>query len=386
MTEPTEHQTVTCTLTEEEVAARMTHVQSTLSARYTGAEERPNGYAISFAANRDALEAITRFVTHERQCCSFATYQITVSPPYEEYTLTITGPDGTKAHFANLIDLLAGHTPPVLESASDRSNLNPDAQRSFVRETYARVANATTDSDGASDSSCCSGSRSDVHAQSRLMGYSDTDLDSAPQDANLGLGCGNPIGLAQLTTGDTVVDLGSGAGFDCFLAAQEVGPDGHVIGVDMTPEMVEKARENAKRNETPQVEFRLGEIEHLPVRDESVDVIISNCVLNLSPDKAQVFEEAFRVLKPDGELAISDIVTTSDLPADVTADPSSVAACIAGGASIDTIESILVETGFEDIQVEPDTKRNALLQTWDDSRDVSDFITSATIKGRKPSK
>jgi len=161
--------------------------------------------------------------------------------------------------------------------------------------------------------------------------------------ANLGLGCGNPTAIASLEPGETVLDLGSGGGFDCFLAAREVGPDGRVIGVDMTPEMVERARENVEKNDADTVEFRLGEIEHLPVADESVDAIISNCVINLSPRKPQVFREAFRVLGPGGRLAVSDVVQTAPFPDDVRLDPSSVSACVAGAATIDEVESMLTD-------------------------------------------
>jgi SAM-dependent methyltransferase len=200
----------------------------------------------------------------------------------------------------------------------------------------------------------------------------------------LGLGCGNPHAIASLNTGESVLDLGSGAGFDCFLAAQEVGETGRVIGVDMTPEMVEKARANLSQNEADTVEFRLGEIEHLPVSDGSIDVIISNCVVNLSPDKPQVFDEAFRVLRPGGRLAISDVVLTAEVPPGVRANPDSVASCVAGASTVDRLETMLIDTGFESVSISPNDESDEFIRDWDDDYDVSEFLASATITARKP--
>jgi ubiquinone/menaquinone biosynthesis C-methylase UbiE len=198
------------------------------------------------------------------------------------------------------------------------------------------------------------------------------------------LGCGNPQAIAALQPGETVLDLGSGAGFDCFLAVRQVGPTGQVIGVDMTAEMVAKARENAGAAGYANVEFRLGEIEHLPVADASVDVIISNCVINLSPDKPQVFREAFRVLRPGGRLAISDIVTTAPLPEEVRNDLALYAGCIAGAATIAELEAMLGESGFDNIRIQPKDESRQLIREWAPGQKIEDYIVSAAIEAVKP--
>ena len=216
-----------------------------------------------------------------------------------------------------------------------------------VRERYAEIAR--------DDESCCGeGSTVDTvdpAERSQAVGYDAEELSDAPDGANMGLGCGNPVAIAALEPGETVLDLGSGGGFDCFLAAREVGPDGRAIGVDMTPEMIERARENARESDFDNVEFRLGEIEHLPVADDSVDAIISNCVINLSADKPQALSEARRVLTPGGRLAISDLVATEPLPAAVREDPDLIAGCVGGAATVDEFERWLDELGFTDVEV-----------------------------------
>src|SRR5438552_13510119 len=215
--------------------------------------------------------------------------------------------------------------------------------KEMVRARYGGIAGATgAVSCCAPASSCCGDSTPGTPAdKSRQMGYSDAELAAVPDGANLGLGCGNPQAIAALKPGEVVVDLGSGAGFDCFLAADQVGAEGRVIGVDMTHEMLAKARDNAAKLGAKNVEFRLGELEHLPVADNTADAVISNCVINLVPDKAQVFREAFRALKPGGRIAVSDVVNYAPLPADLAADPHLLCGCIAGAAPVEWIESWL---------------------------------------------
>ena len=272
--------------------------------------------------------------------------------------------------------------------------IDPAEQRSVVRDRYADIAVGSTgccggsgdsgDAGGTVDGSEVVREGVDVDERSRLVGYSEDELDEVPSGANLGLGCGNPTAIASLETGETVLDLGSGGGFDCFLAAREVGESGRVIGVDMTPEMVEKARENAFANETSNVDFRLGEIEHLPVADASVDAVISNCVVNLSPDKPQVFRDAYRVLRPGGRLAISDVVRTAPVPPEVRRDPESVSACVAGAATIDELDAMLDDAGFAETSIEPKAESEAFIREWDDERDPSEYVVSAVIEARKP--
>lgn len=231
------------------------------------------------------------------------------------------------------------------------------------------------------DGSCCGGAGADY---SQLLGYSDEELAAAPDGADLGLGCGNPQAIAALRPGERVLDLGSGAGFDAFLAARKVGLSGRVTGVDMTPAMIEKARENARKGGCEHVEFILGEIEKLPVESGTIDVIISNCVINLSTDKQQVFTEAFRVLAPGGRLAISDIVTTSPLPEEVKADLQLHSACIAGASTVSELRVCLEAAGFEEISIEPDPSSAGFIRDWHPDRNLTARILSARIRARKP--
>ena len=218
------------------------------------------------------------------------------------------------------------------------------------------------------------------------MGYSKEDLAGVIEGANMGLGCGNPVALASLKPGETVVDLGSGGGFDCVLAAKQVGQSGQVIGVDMTPEMISKARENAKQMGTRNVEFRLGEIEHLPVADNRADLIMSNCVINLSPDKRQVYREAYRILKPGGRLSISDVLATAPLPAKIRKNLALVAACVGGAATIDDTKEMLADTGFQNIKISAHDKSRDLTRAWepDKNDNALDYVVSAYIEAIKP--
>jgi SAM-dependent methyltransferase len=216
------------------------------------------------------------------------------------------------------------------------------------------------------------------------LGYSAEDLASVPEGANMGLGCGNPQAIAGLREGETVLDLGAGGGFDCFLAAKRVGPTGHVIGVDMTPDMVSKARANADELGTTNVGFRLGEIEHLPVADGNVDVILSNCVINLSPDKAAVFREAFRVLKAGGRLAISDVVATRSLPEALQRDVAALTGCVAGAADVAAVEELLKEAGFENVHVAVNAESRELMRGWMPGSGIEGYVASATIAATKP--
>ncbi len=227
--------------------------------------------------------------------------------------------------------------------------------RPKVREHYAQVARGSEPCCGeecCGGAGCGSGGACESASLSGTLGYAPADLANLPDGADLGLGCGNPTGLASLTEGETVLDLGSGGGIDCFLAAQRVGPSGRVIGVDMTPEMIERSRAAAARGGYQQVEFRLGEIEHLPVADASVDVVLSNCVINLAADKRQVYAEAFRVLRPGGRLATSDMVATRPIPEAARRDPARWSACSSGAVPAGEIERMLTEVGFVEVRID----------------------------------
>jgi SAM-dependent methyltransferase len=252
--------------------------------------------------------------------------------------------------------------------------MDEDRVREKVRAAYGEIAKGK---DGCSVGCCGT-----QNGGSLALGYSADELASVPEGADLGLGCGNPQAIAALRPGETVVDLGSGAGFDCFLAAKRVGHAGRVIGVDMTPEMVAKARGNAKKVGADNVEFRLGEIERLPVPDASADAILSNCVINLSPDKASVFQEAFRVLKPGGRLAISDVVATATMPSELANSLEALTGCVAGAARVETLQQLLADAGFEAIAIEPRAGSRAIIGAC--MPGAEDYVASATIEARKP--
>jgi len=277
--------------------------------------------------------------------------------------------------------------------------------RQAVRERYGRVAaqDGSTSEKSGTASGCCgappkhesqtdpgcgcgsAGSKDLSQEQWQLiLGYSQQDLESAPKGANMGLGCGNPVAQASLTAGETVVDLGSGGGFDCFLAAAKVGPEGRVIGVDMTAEMIAKARLNARQLEVRNVEFRLGEIEHLPVADNSADIVMSNCVVNLSVDKRQVYLEAMRVLKPGGRLSISDILATQPLPPEIQKDLALISACVGGAATIDQTRRMLEDAGFTDISIDPRPGSADAINAIAPGSQAGQFVVSADIKATKP--
>ena len=254
-----------------------------------------------------------------------------------------------------------------------------DAVREDVRNRYAGVARG--------EGSCCCGEcgptdRGSAEYAARL-GYSPEDALSVPEGADMGLGCGNPHAIAGLKQGETVLDLGSGGGLDCFLAARQVGSEGNVIGVDMTPDMVSKARRNAREGGYTNVDFRLGEIEHLPVADGTVDTILSNCVINLSPDKQSVFNEAFRVLRTGGRLAISDVVAVKPLPEKVAGDSEAYCGCIGGAALVSDIEALLLEAGFSDIQVTVKPESAEIISGWFSGAGYEEFVRSAFISAVK---
>lgn len=240
-------------------------------------------------------------------------------------------------------------------------NIEDNKIKKVVREYYSDIAQSNT-------SGC---------------GCSCSELNSVPELSNMGLGCGNPLAIASLKPGETVLDLGSGGGFDCFLARAKVGSEGYVIGVDMTPEMISLARKNAAESGFENVEFRLGEIENLPVKDNSIDIIISNCVINLSPNKERVFEEAYRVLKNGGRLSISDIVITQELPSQIKNDLKFYSGCVSGAATIDYIKEALLKSGFRDISITQKANSKKIVNEWAPGNNVDDYITSVTIQAIK---
>lgn len=259
-----------------------------------------------------------------------------------------------------------------------------DTIRKAIRDRYGKIAESGVASCGCSSSSCCEAPASDPKLASLDLGYSTAEVNEIPDGANMGLGCGNPTAIASLNTGETVLDLGSGGGFDCFLAVKAVGDTGHIIGVDMTPEMVSKARKNVEGMGHGNIDFRLGEIENLPVADGEIDVILSNCVINLSPDKPQVFQEAFRVLKPGGRLAISDVVATAELPVHFKNDMSLLTGCISGAVTVTALKEMLAGVGFEQIEIRIRDESKTFIQNWVAESDIEAYVVAATIEAFKP--
>ena len=262
-----------------------------------------------------------------------------------------------------------------------------DEIRQQVRDSYAEVAESSNNGSCCGEQSSCCGVSDDAAINalvSTRLGYSEDDLANVPAGADMGLGCGNPRAIASIKPGETVLDLGSGGGFDCFLAAAETGESGHVIGIDMTPAMISKARNNTVTGKYSNVEFRLGEIEYMPVANETVDVIISNCVINLSPDKQQVFSEAFRVLKPGGRLAISDVVASTELPDEIRNGLALYSGCMAGASQVSELHDILMNSGFEKISIAPKDESKEFIKDWAPGRGVEDYVLSATIEAVKP--
>jgi arsenite methyltransferase len=261
-----------------------------------------------------------------------------------------------------------------------------DEVRNEVRSHYGQIARTGGSCCGPE---CCTPTQDTsgdkATRTSQQLGYSAEELAAVPEGANLGLGCGNPQAIAALREGETVVDLGSGGGFDSFLAARQVGPQGRVIGVDMTPDMINRARQNAGRTRLENVEFRLGEIEHLPVADQSVDVILSNCVINLSPDKPAVFREAFRILRPGGRLAISDVVALRAMPDEVRRDLALYTGCVAGAATVEETRAMLAGAGFVDIEVTVNQSATEAMAEMAPGQDLRSLAASASIEARRPS-
>lgn len=257
-----------------------------------------------------------------------------------------------------------------------------DRIRETVRAAYGAVARRGQRGGccGGGTTSCCG----PTDTSSTRLGYTHAELAAVPDGADLGLGCGNPQAIAQLQPGERVLDLGSGGGFDAFLAARQVGPTGRVIGVDMTPEMIALARHNAAKVGLDHVDFRLGNIEHLPVDDASVDVIMSNCVINLAPDKSAVFREAFRVLAPGGRLAISDMVAIGDLPSAIADDPAAYTGCIAGATAVAALERMMADAGFAQLTIRVDTQSRDLVEDWSPGTGAASAVASARIEATKP--
>ena len=259
---------------------------------------------------------------------------------------------------------------------------NNDKIRQHILNNYSQVAQEKNDS-CCFDPDCCESEDNQAEEIAQKAGYSKEDLDADFSEANLGLSCGNPQAIAKLGKGETVLDLGCGAGFDVFLAAKEVGNEGKAIGVDMTPDMINEAREIARDNNFKNVEFRLGEIENIPAADKTADVIISNCVINLSPDKPKVYREAHRVLKAGGRIAISDVVKKKEFPEEIKANLENYSSCITGAITVEKLREYLKEAGFSDISIEPHDSSEEIVSNWNNDFNVENYIYSANISAYK---
>lgn len=251
-----------------------------------------------------------------------------------------------------------------------------EKQREIVRQKYSEIAT--------SGSGCCECSNTQKPQEVALkLGYSESDLNTIPVESNLGLGCGSPVKQAQIKTGETILDLGSGAGLDCFLAVKETGPVGKVIGVDMTDQMLAKAHKNLSKTHYKNIEFRKGEIENLPVESNSIDVVISNCVINLCEDKQAVYNEVFRVLKPGGRIAISDVAQTKEFTDEIINSKEMLCSCISGAVSIKDLQEILENAGFVNIQVIPKYESREFIKDWANNINIEDYVVSVYVNAEK---
>lgn len=283
---------------------------------------------------------------------------------------------------APILPSSSGAAPSATSATSATTAAGADAVRAQVRERYGQIARDTVRPPACCQPGAGCGPTADAPTAAALLGYRPDDSAAAPEGADLGLGCGNPTAIAALRQGERVLDLGAGAGFDAFLAARQVGPQGRVIGVDMTPDMVDRARQNARAVAASNVEFRLGEIEHLPLADASIDVALSNCVINLSPDKPAVFAEVFRVLAPGGRLAFSDVVTTGPVPSALADDVAALTSCITGAAPLEEVRAMLSAAGFVDVTIEVTARSAEIVNSWRPGLDS--FLASTLIQARKP--
>jgi len=255
--------------------------------------------------------------------------------------------------------------------------------REHIRTQYAKAANQEAGGGCCSSGCGCDGKTIDIADACVKLGYTEEDFFNAPFESNMALGCGNPIALAALKEGETVLDLGSGGGFDCFLARKQVGETGRVIGVDMTPDMLKLARKNAEKSGYTNVEFRLGEIEHLPVADNTVDVIISNCVINLALDKEKVFTDAYRVLKKGGRLSISDVVATAEIPAKLRDDLGLISGCMGGAEHKDKVEEMLKKVGFKSVKLTKKENSDEIIKSWSPKTKIENYVASFMIEAIK---